>query len=124
MAGQSIQTTPCPRVGGLSALYYQDFLPSVDSPGIRDFHFTRQEEILALAQALQYCAKRSCVRLHRTSKGVWPLMQQDSDKIIEASLLGPTNDRPIMSPTLEEEAVLLGDELEPKRGSGGYHIFP
>ena len=53
-----------------------------------------------------------CARLHRTSKGAWPPIQLDSDKIIEASLFGPINDRPIMPPTSEEEAVLLGNEPE------------
>ena len=38
-----------------------------------------------------------------------PLMQLDSDKIIEASLLGPVDDGPIMPLTLKEGAVLLGD---------------
>ena len=44
-----------------------------------------------------------------------PLMQLDSDKIVEASLLGPADDRPITPPTTEEEAVLLGDEPEPQK---------
>ena len=43
-----------------------------------------------------------------------PLMQLDGDEIIEASLLGIIDNRPITPPTLEEEAVLLGDELEPQ----------
>ena len=35
-------------------------------------------------------------------------------KVVEASLLGPADDMDHrMSPTWEEEAVLLGDELEP-----------
>ena len=52
--------------------------------------------------------------LHRTSKGAWPLMQLASDEIVEASLLGPANDKPLMPPTMEEDAVLLGDEPEPQ----------
>ena len=42
-----------------------------------------------------------------------PLMHLDEDEIVEALLLGPTDNEPITSPTPEEEAVLLGDELEP-----------
>ena len=37
-----------------------------------------------------------------------PLMHLEGDEIMEALLLGPADDRPGMSPTLEEEAVLLG----------------
>ena len=44
-----------------------------------------------------------------------PLIQMDGDEIIEASLLGPANDRPVMSSTIEEEAVLLRDELGPQK---------
>ena len=40
------------------------------------------------------------------------LMQLDSDVIVEASLMGPADDGPRVPPTLQEEAVLLGDELE------------
>ena len=43
-----------------------------------------------------------------------PLMWLDSDEIIEASLLGPSNNRPVTPLATEEEAVLPGDELEPK----------
>ena len=41
-----------------------------------------------------------------------PLMQMDGDEIVEALLLGLTDDRPRMSPTLEEEAILLGVNQE------------
>ena len=43
-----------------------------------------------------------------------PLMWLDRDEIVEASLLGPFNNGPGLPPTSEEEAVLLGDELEPR----------
>ena len=39
-------------------------------------------------------------------------MQLDGDKTMEASLLGPANDRPIMPLTTEEEAILLWDKQE------------
>ena len=42
-----------------------------------------------------------------------PLMCLDGDGIMGALLLGPTDDGPRTSPTPEEQAVLLGDELEP-----------
>ena len=53
-----------------------------------------------------------------------PLMWLDRDEFMEASLLGPTDDRIGGSPTLEEEVVLLGEELEPQEDSGGYYIPP
>ena len=43
-----------------------------------------------------------------------PPMQLDGEEIVEVSLLGPDDDRLVMPPTMEEEAVLLGDEQEPK----------
>ena len=45
-----------------------------------------------------------------------PLMLLDGDEIMEASLLRPTENVPRMPPTLEEEALLLGDEPEPQGG--------
>ena len=44
-----------------------------------------------------------------------PLMWLDRDEIMEASLLGPTDDGTGVSLTPEEEAVLLGEELEPQQ---------
>ena len=41
------------------------------------------------------------------------LMHLDGDEIVEALLLGPADNGPRMSPTAEEEAVLLGNEPEP-----------
>ena len=43
-----------------------------------------------------------------------PLMHLEGDEIVEASLLGPPDNGPRISPTLEEEAVLLGDDPEPQ----------
>ena len=103
----------------LSTLHHQDFLPQVDLPGLRVFCVTRQEEILTFAWALQCCVERSGMPPRVLCKVAWdlqrcmaPLMQLDRDESVEASLLGPTNDMPWMPPTLEEEAVLLGDEPE------------
>ena len=45
-------------------------------------------------------------------KCIAPLMCLDGDEIVEALLLEPTVDKPRTSPTLEEEAALLREELE------------
>ena len=42
------------------------------------------------------------------------MMHLEGDEIVEALLLGPTDDRPRTSPTLEEEAVPPGNEPEPQ----------
>ena len=41
-----------------------------------------------------------------------PLMCLNGDEIVEASLLETMDDKPRTSPNLEEEAVILGEELE------------
>ena len=46
-----------------------------------------------------------------------PLIHLEGDEILEASLLGPTDDGPRLSLTLGEEAVLLGDEPEPEEAT-------
>ena len=105
---------PC----SLSALHHWDFLPQVHSPDSRDFCIARQEETLALAQALQCSVERSGMLPRVLSDAVQylqsciaPLM--DSNMIV-SFMVGPTDNRPIMSPTSEEEAVLLGDEPQPQ----------
>ena len=108
----------------LHGLCHQDFLPHVDFPSMRDFWVTRQEETLALAQALQHCAERSRMPSRVLCDAAWdlqrcmvPLMHLEGDEIVEALLLGPTDDGPRTSPTLAEEAVLLGDEPEPQEAT-------
>ena len=115
----------------LSRLHHLDFLPQVDPPGLRDFWVTRQEETLALVQALQHCSREVRMPPGVLCDAAWglqrcmaPLMQLDGDEIAEASLLRPTDDGPIAPPTSEEEAVLLRDEPESKGGSRGYYISP
>ena len=90
---------------------------------------TRQQETLALASVLQCCAEQSgmppgvlCNAALDLQRCMVPLMHLEGDEIVEASLLGPTYDRPRMSPMLAEENVLLGDELGASGGLGGYHI--
>ena len=48
------------------------------------------------------------------SKCMEPLMCLEGDEIVEVSLIGPTDDGSGMSPTLVEEAVLLGHEPVPQ----------
>ena len=53
-----------------------------------------------------------CNAAHDLQRCMAPLMHLDGDEIVEASLLGPTVNGLGMSPT-PEEAVLLGNEMEP-----------
>ena len=105
----------------LSRLCHWDFLPYVDPLGMRDFWVTRQEESLALAQALQCCAERSgtppgvlCNAAQDLQRCMASLMQLEGDEIVRALLLGPVDNRPRVPPTSEEEALPHGDELEPQ----------
>ena len=98
---------------------HQDFLPHIDPPIPRYLWVARQEETLALAQALQHCAERSGMPPTVLCHAAWdlqrcmvPLIHLDGDEIVETLLLGPTDNAPGTSPTPEEEAVLLGDEPE------------
>ena len=98
----------------LGTLHHQDSLPQVDSPYLRDFCVTRQEEILALAWALQHC---------REVRDTWspvqggigppkvhgPLMQLDSAQ--NAPNLGGRSNTP-------------GGWTRTPSGSGHYHVSP
>ena len=108
---------PC----SLPGLCLQDFLPCNDSPSTRDFWEKRKEETLGLAWALQHCAggwghlpRVLCDAAWNIQRCIASLMDLEADEIVEMSLLGPTDNGSRMSPTLAEEAVLLGDELEPQ----------
>ena len=88
---------------------------------MRNFWVTRQEETLALTQGLQHCAERSgmppgvlCNEAWDLQRCMVQLMCLEGGEIVEVSLLGPADDGPGMSLTLEEEAVLLGDEPDPQ----------
>ena len=52
-----------------------------------------------------------------------PLMSLSGDDTVEASLLEPTGKECRTSPMLEEEAILLGEELEPPEAqeAASYH---
>ena len=86
---------------------------------MRDFQTMRQKKTLALAQVLQCCTERLgvptrvlCDTARELQKCVAPLMILNGDDIVESSLLEPMGDEPATSPTLEDEAILLGEELE------------
>ena len=107
----------------LHGLCHRDFLPHVNFTGTRDFWVNRQET-LALAKALQHCAERLgmppkvlCDVAQDLQRCMAPLICLEGDEIVQALLLGPTDDGPRMSPILEEEAVLLGGEPEPQEAT-------
>ena len=117
---------PC----SLCLLFHSDFLLCVDFPSTRDFWLPDKKKTLALVQALQHCAERLgmpprvlCNEAWNLQRCMAPLMHLEGDEMVEALLLGSTNNGPRMSPTPEEEAVLLGDELEPQEAQEGT-IFP
>ena len=98
---------------GLGWLCLQkDFLPWVDSPGSRDFQVTRQDKTLPLAWSLQ-CGAESlgtppkvlCDVAQDLQRCVAPLMWLEWNEIVEASLLGPTDNGP-GAPQTSEEALL------------------
>ena len=57
----------------LRTLHHQDFLPQVDSPSLRDFCVTRQEETLVLTQTLQCCLERLGMPPGVLCKAAWDL---------------------------------------------------
>ena len=74
-------------------------MPHTDASGPRDFWAVRQEETLALAQALQACTKGSgaltgilCNLAWELQKCMAPLMTLSGDDITEASFLKATKE--------------------------------
>ena len=53
-----------------------------------------------------------------------PLITLSEDDIMEASLLKPTEEECGTSPTLEEEAILLGEEVKPPEVPGSLPECP
>ena len=111
---------PC----SLSGLHHWDFLSHVDPFCMRGFWVSRQEETLVLAQALQHCAERLGIPLRvlcnaalDLQRYMVPLMHLEGDKILETLLIGSMDNRPGMSLTQVEEAVLLGDEPEAQKAT-------
>ena len=129
MAGCSLQATPSQAEASgwweascsLSTLHHWEFLPKLIplaqgtsmSLGKRKPYPWFKPAILCgevgMPPRVPYQAEQDLQRC------MAPIKQLDGDEIVEASLLGPTDDRPITPLTTEEEAVLLGNELEPKK---------
>ena len=133
MEGSSLQASSHAAGGlwvvGCSALDWWALPPSIHvrhwHPGPKDTWVMRWEKTLALAQALHACAEESgappvfCTILHGSFRGVWlPLCPSVGDDIVKASLLKSTKEECGTSPTLEEEAILLGKETELQQTPG------
>ena len=83
-------------------------MPITIASSPKDFQVVRQEKTLALAQALQACAKGSgaqtgvlCNSAWELQKCVAPLMTLSRDNIVEASLFKSTEEECGISPTSE-----------------------
>ena len=59
-----------------------------------------------------------CNSVQELQKCMAPLVSLGGDDIAEASLLQPTGDECGTSPTLEEEAILLSEEVKPPEAPG------
>ena len=93
--------------------------------GTRDIWEVRKEQTVGLAQALKYCAEWSgaapdtmCGKVWDLQRCLAPLIQLDEEDIWEASLLESVQDEPMASLTPTEEALLLGEDLEPPESWG------
>ena len=91
---------------------FPDFMPHTEASGPRDFQAMRLEKTLVLAWALQTCTEGSGVPTGILCNCMPPLITLSRDYIVEASLLKPTKEKHGTSPTLEEEAILMGKEPE------------
>ena len=74
---------------------------------------------MGLVRALQWCAEWSGALSDIFCSVIWdlcrclePLMERDN--MLDASMLEVTGEEPVVSPTHTEEAVLLGEDPEPK----------
>ena len=93
---------------------YRTFFPLPQTHGISGP--STRKKTLALARALQVCAEASgakpgvlCRAVRELQQCMALLMAIDGDDVMEASLLGLVEEELGPSPTLEEEAVLLGE---------------
>ena len=114
----------CPHPG-LADSAPVDFVLHTDALGQRDFQTVMQEKTLALAQALQACTEDLgvptgilCESAWELQKCIASLMTLSGDDIVETSLLKPTGEEHGTSPIPEEEATLLGEEIELPQVSG------
>ena len=76
---------------------------------------------MVLAKALQHCVEWSWAptgTMCGTVQDLWrclvPLIQQEEEDIWEASLFESVEEEPMSSMTPTEEALLLGEDLEPR----------
>ena len=103
----------------LSTLHCNDFLLPGDLKGSQNIHEMRKEKTLALAKGPQSCSEWSggpysmmCGTVRDLQGCMTNLMQFEEENIWEIPLLKPADDLSIASPTLEEEAALLGEPWE------------
>ena len=97
----------------------KDFRSHTNASSPRDFWAMRQEKTLTLSQELQAYTKGLGAPTGILCDSAWelqtcmaPLMTLSGDDIVKASLLKPTEEECGTTPTLEEEAILLGEEVE------------
>ena len=98
-------------------LHPTDFMLHTDASGPRDFRALRKGKTLALAKVLQTCIKESgvptgilCGLAKVLQKYMAPLITISGVDTIEASLSKHTEEEHGIFPTLEEEAILLGEK--------------
>ena len=99
----------------ICGLCWRNFLPHHDFHGTKDIRETWQEETLVIARALQHCVEKLGVPSRVLFDAAWnlqrsmaPLMHLKGDDILEAWLLGATDNEPGASLTPAEESTLLG----------------
>ena len=109
-------------VGGIFHPVFMGCILGISCPMLMlpEWETSRQlgrKKTLALARALQCCTERLgaptrvlCNAAQELQRCMAPLMCLNWDEIVEAPLLEPMGDEPGTSPTLEEEATLLGEE--------------
>ena len=127
MADYSLQATPCPSIWIVEGPSQPECTPSPGLPVQSWFpwheeppcHQARGKPSLdsspsTLHREVGYTFQSPVQGFTGPQRCMPPLMCLDSGEIIEASILGPADDRPITPPTTEEEAVLLGDKPEPQ----------
>ena len=96
----------------IPGLHLEDYMPD---PTSSNFWIMRQQKTIALARALQACAKESgfplgvlCDAAQELQQCMALLLVLNGDEILEASLLKPVEGECGTSPT-PEEATLLGN---------------
>ena len=105
----------------ICSLSWQDFLPHCDFHGMRVLGETWKEGTLALAKVLQCGVERLgapsgvlCNLVQDLQSCIEPLMCLEGDYIMETILLKASDNEPGISPTLAEEAALLGKDATPQ----------